>query len=216
MSSSSGSGPILIVGPPTLYRQGLLLTLQQAWPTLEFVLTADACQAPTLLRQAAYGLVVVDGLLPDPPLPQLVAQLAQARAHQHLLLLTGPRQAPELRHLPARPRELTLVPRHAAPEVVVAAARILLAPSRAFSRPLPAASVRPAARLLPPPTPFSRRELEVLRLVVADYCNQDIANELCLSVRTVESHRRALLHKAGARTLVGLVVCAMRQGWVAA
>ena len=42
----------------------------------------------------------------------------------------------------------------------------------------------------------------MLRLVVADHCNQEIANSLCLSTRTVESHRRTLLHKAGTRTLV--------------
>jgi DNA-binding NarL/FixJ family response regulator len=34
-------------------------------------------------------------------------------------------------------------------------------------------------------------------------------------VRTVESHRRALLQKTGAKTLVGLVVQAVREGWVA-
>ena len=62
---------------------------------------------------------------------------------------------------------------------------------------------------------FSPRELEVLRLVVADQCNDEIADHLCLSVRTVESHRRTLLHKAGTRTLVGLAARAVREGWVA-
>jgi DNA-binding NarL/FixJ family response regulator len=54
----------------------------------------------------------------------------------------------------------------------------------------------------------------VLHLVVADYCNQEIANRLCVSVRTVESHRRMLLQKAGANTSVGLAVRAVREGWV--
>ena len=62
---------------------------------------------------------------------------------------------------------------------------------------------------------FSPRELEVLRLVVADQCNREIADHLCLSPRTVESHRRTLLHKAGTRTLVGLAARAVREGWVA-
>ena len=62
---------------------------------------------------------------------------------------------------------------------------------------------------------FSARELEVLRLVVADHCNEEIANNLFISVRTVETHRRNLLQKAGARTLVGLVARAVREGWVA-
>ena len=65
------------------------------------------------------------------------------------------------------------------------------------------------------PEVFSRRELQVLRLVMDDHCNEEIANHLCLSVRTVESHRRTLLQKAGTRTLVGLATRAMRAGWVA-
>ncbi|MGI4887198.1 MAG: LuxR C-terminal-related transcriptional regulator [Janthinobacterium lividum] len=65
-----------------------------------------------------------------------------------------------------------------------------------------------------PATDFTARELEVLRLVVADLSNRDIANRLFVSVRTVESHRRALLQKAGARTAVGLAVRAVRAGWV--
>ncbi|GAB2795559.1 DNA-binding NarL/FixJ family response regulator [Hymenobacter luteus] len=50
---------------------------------------------------------------------------------------------------------------------------------------------------------------------MADCCNQEIADKLFLSVRTVESHRRALLQKAGTKTLVGLVVQAVRERWLA-
>ena len=88
-----------------------------------------------------------------------------------------------------------------------------------------AATLAPWLELLPEaaplPTPpaltsgFSARELEVLRLVVDDCCNEEIAARLFLSVRTVESHRRTLLHKAGTRTLVGLAARAVREGWVA-
>ena len=65
-----------------------------------------------------------------------------------------------------------------------------------------------------PATEFSARELEVLRLVVADYSNLEIADRLFVNVRTVETHRRNLLQKAGTRTMVGLAVLAVREGWV--
>jgi DNA-binding NarL/FixJ family response regulator len=55
----------------------------------------------------------------------------------------------------------------------------------------------------------------VLRLVTDDHCNQEIADLLFVSVRTVESHRRALLQKSGTRTLAGLVAWALREGMVA-
>ncbi|MCB2409244.1 LuxR C-terminal-related transcriptional regulator [Hymenobacter lucidus] len=210
----SSSGAVLIIAPPTLYRQGLLFSLQQAWPSLDVSLTADACQAPCLLRRQAYQLVVVDGLLPDPPLPQLLELLLLARSNQQLLLLTGPRVAPELRQwLQTVPRLVALLPRHSAPEaVLITIGQLLEVETSSGQAPDPVRS----SRYSRPPTPFSRRELEVLRLVVADCCNQEIAAQLSLSVRTVESHRRALLQKAGARTLIGLVVQAVRDGWVAA
>ncbi|TGE20535.1 response regulator transcription factor [Hymenobacter aquaticus] len=213
----SPPGAVLIIAPSTLYRYGLELTLQQAWPALDLMLTADACQAPALLRRHAYRLVVVDGLLPDPPLPQLLELLRLARPAQPVLLLAGQRQPAALRHLlSTQLPAVALVPRHAAPEAILLATAQLLDTTPALAR-LDEACL--ATRRLPhsgPATPFSRRELEVLRLVVADHCNQEIADQLCLSVRTVESHRRALLQKAGARTLLGLAVQAVREGWIAA
>lgn len=49
------------------------------------------------------------------------------------------------------------------------------------------------------------REKDVLRLIVDEYTNQEIANELFISVRTVDAHRRNLLQKIGAKNTAGLV-----------
>ncbi|WP_345113107.1 response regulator transcription factor [Hymenobacter algoricola] len=209
------TGAVLIVAPPSLHRQGLLLTLQQAWPNLDVILTADTGQAPGLLRRQPYCLVVVDGLLADLPLTRLLELLLLARSNQQLLLLTGQRLSPVLRHSLQARRQLALLSRHAAPEALLDTIEHLLGGESGGGRATEQPSRR-SAHYAGPPTPFSHRELEVLRLVMADYNNQEIAEQLYLSVRTVESHRRALLQKAGAKTLVGLVVQAVRQGWIAA
>jgi DNA-binding NarL/FixJ family response regulator len=47
------------------------------------------------------------------------------------------------------------------------------------------------------PAGLSHRELEVVRLVADGLANKTIAAELHLSVRTVESHVRHVLAKAG-------------------
>ncbi|GAA4002996.1 hypothetical protein GCM10022408_13120 [Hymenobacter fastidiosus] len=193
-----------------------MLMLRQAWPTLTFILTADACQAPALLRHQPYRLVVVDELLVAPPLPQLLEQLFVARAAQQLLLLTSPPLLTILRQDRSSRQTLALLPRHAAPEAVLLTIGQLLHHNDGESPEFRNQSFRRGCHAHEPPTPFSRRELEVLRLIMADYCNQEIADQLHLSVRTVESHRRALLQKSGLRTLVGLAVQAVRQGWVTA
>ena len=202
------SGTVLVAAPPTLYRLGLIAVLHEAWPSLTIRVLPDADQLPPLLAQQRFALVIADATPSDSSILPLLLQL-RTRSHQQLLVLTGPRQSAAVRHCLSQ-TGYSLLPRHAVPTEVVKCVGELLSEAHTAS-PYPAL---PSRRILPP-TPFSRRELDVLRLVVADCCNQEIADRLFLSVRTVESHRRALLQKTGAKTLVGLVVQAVREGWVA-
>jgi two-component system, NarL family, response regulator NreC len=58
------------------------------------------------------------------------------------------------------------------------------------------------------PEELTPREIETLRLIAKGYTNRQIANELSLSVRTVETHRSNLIGKLGIRTRVDLIVFA--------
>jgi two-component system response regulator FixJ len=59
---------------------------------------------------------------------------------------------------------------------------------------------------------LSRREREVLHQLVAGARNQDVAGLLGISVRTVEIHRRNLMHKLAATTLADAVRMAFDAG----
>lgn len=192
---------VLVAVEPTLYRTGLVALLHQQWPTLPLTLTADVSQLIDLIQAQQFQLLILDGSLPGRSLPTLLHHLHQARPTQRVLLLAADHQP----RLPASPQ--LLVPKHIAPSHLAATLAPWLDDTLCQSPPVRA--------LRPTPTQFSPRELEVLRLVVDDNCNQEIANHLYLSVRTVESHRRALLQKSGARTLAGLVAWALREGMVA-
>lgn len=56
---------------------------------------------------------------------------------------------------------------------------------------------------------LSERETEVLKLICSEYTNQEIAQKLFISKRTVESHRQRILDKVGAKNTVGLVIYAI-------
>jgi DNA-binding NarL/FixJ family response regulator len=202
----SSTPTALVAAAPTLFRQGLIATLREQWPQLQLTLTADATQVVELVGRAAFSLLVLDEQLPGRRLPELLSRLHRARPGLRLMVLTDP-QAPASQPTgPNRPLQLS---RQVLPHILVGAlAQWLDAPC------CPAGASR-SLRACAVPDPFSRRELEVLRLVVADHRNEEIADQLCLSVRTVESHRRMLLQKAGTRTLVGLAARAVREGWVA-
>ena len=54
------------------------------------------------------------------------------------------------------------------------------------------------------------RELEILRLVGQEMSTNEIAEKLFISVPTVETHRRNLMQKIGAKSVVGLVLFAVK------
>ncbi len=62
--------------------------------------------------------------------------------------------------------------------------------------------------------PISPREIEVLKLIAQEYSNPEIARKLFISIRTVDTHRRNLLEKLGAKNTAGLVKFAIRKGLV--
>jgi len=56
---------------------------------------------------------------------------------------------------------------------------------------------------------FTERETEVIKLICKELTNQEIADKLFLSKRTVETHRQRILERIGAKNTVGLVVYAV-------
>jgi two-component system nitrate/nitrite response regulator NarL len=49
------------------------------------------------------------------------------------------------------------------------------------------------------------REREIVKLIAKEYSNKDIAEELFISERTVETHRKNIFKKTGTNSLVGLI-----------
>lgn len=63
-----------------------------------------------------------------------------------------------------------------------------------------------------PPSKLSKRELEIIRRIAAGLSNKEVAAELGISTRTVESHRNRLKTKLDVTSLIGLVRYAIRAG----
>lgn len=58
--------------------------------------------------------------------------------------------------------------------------------------------------------PLTERELEVIDLIVKELTTSEIGEKLFISPRTVETHRKNIMHKTKSRTLVGLIKFAFR------
>ncbi len=59
---------------------------------------------------------------------------------------------------------------------------------------------------------LTRREIEVLKLIAEEQSNQEIADLLFISIRTVNTHRTNLLNKLEVKNTAGLVRYAIKNG----
>jgi len=60
---------------------------------------------------------------------------------------------------------------------------------------------------------LTKREKEIVKLIVGEKSSQQIAEVLFLSVQTVETHRKNIFHKLNIHTTAGIVRYAMERGW---
>jgi two-component system, NarL family, response regulator LiaR len=63
------------------------------------------------------------------------------------------------------------------------------------------------------PEALSERELEVLKLATAGLSNQEIADKLCLSLRTIQAHLGHIFNKLGVSSRTEAGIRALKEGW---
>jgi two-component system nitrate/nitrite response regulator NarL len=80
------------------------------------------------------------------------------------------------------------------PEIAAALTRALVAQRKEAEDPAPK---------------LTQREIEIIKLIAKEYSNEKIANELFISERTVETHRKNIFRKTGTKGVVGLLKYAM-------
>jgi DNA-binding NarL/FixJ family response regulator len=62
--------------------------------------------------------------------------------------------------------------------------------------------------------PLTKREKEILKLIAEEHTNQQIADQLFISLRTVETHRLNITQKLGVKNAAGLVKEAIKRGLI--
>ncbi len=90
--------------------------------------------------------------------------------------------------------------------------------AHAHGRNLPRDMSRPHAAGASPgdPNGLSAREIEVLTLIVRGLTNKEIAGRLCIGTTTVISHRKNIMEKLNVRSVSGLTIYAVMNGYIEA
>ena len=191
---------VLIIDDHPIIRQGLRRLLEGAGAFCVAGEAEDAGEALVLLREGDVDLVVLDlslkgvsglelikqALAEHPDLPILVLSMHHERFYAERALRAGARgyimkEEPPERLLEAIQR--------------VADGELYLSPS--FSNALVRQAVDGTAPVSRGAEQLSDRELEVLRLIGQGRRTRDIADDLSLSVKTIESYRANIKRKIG-------------------
>jgi NarL family two-component system response regulator LiaR len=61
---------------------------------------------------------------------------------------------------------------------------------------------------------LSEREKDVLKLAAKGMSNKDIADSLCISIRTVQGHINSIFHKLGVGSRTEAIFLSVKKGWL--
>jgi DNA-binding NarL/FixJ family response regulator len=209
---------VLLADDHVMVRRGLRLVLD-AEPDLDVVAEAsDGIEALGLARQLDLDLAILDVSMPRRTGLQAAAEMIELRPELRVLMLSMHDNEQYLfEALKAGASGYVL--KTAADRDLVEACRATLR-GEPFLYPSAIAALvrdfldRARDGGATPEDPLTPRELQVLKLVAEAHTNDQIANVLTISRKTVERHRENLMAKLGMRDRVELTRYAIRRGLV--
>jgi len=206
---------VLIVEDHTMVREALCEMLKKS-PDVEVVGQAgDAREAIAQAVALVPDVVVLDIRLPDVNGIEVAARLRDAGVGARIVALSA---FSDKRFVTAMLRSgaSAYVTKSAAGTELVRAIRAVAAGQGYFSPEIAGALVLEVRdrRQSGGAAPLGRRECEVLRLIAEGVRSPAIAEQLHVSVGTVEVHRRNIMRKLGVRTVAELTKHAIREGIV--
>jgi len=204
---------VVIADDHAVVRKGLRL-LVDAEPDLRVV--AEAGTVPDAMRMARAhrpSVLVLDLNMPGGSSLEAIPTLRTEAPMTAIVVLTM-QNDPSFARQALQSGALGFVLKEAADDELLGAIR-LAADGETYLNPRLGARLAAAPPEPPgPPDDLSDRELEVLKLIALGHTNAEIASQLYLSVRTVESHRAHIQQKTRKSSRAELVRYALEHGLV--
>jgi len=203
---------IVIADDHAVMRSGLKMLLETE-ADLEVVAEAGDVEE-TVRKLKAYkpDVLLLDLHMPGGPSLQAIPEMLESSPGTRIVVLTM-QNSPGFVREALRAGALGYVTKEAADDEVVEAVR-LAADDQPYLHPKLGARLATEPVDEGPPDDLTEREVEVLRLIALGHTNTEIAAQLYLSVRTVESHRAHIQQKLRLSTRAELVRYALDHGLV--
>jgi two-component system nitrate/nitrite response regulator NarL len=203
---------ILVADDHELVRRGLISILTQSHPEWKIVAEAPTGAAAIELGTALCpDVAILDLSLPDFSGLQVAERLFEKVPGIRIVILSVHASAPILRQL-RKAGVSAYLAKNEAPKMLVTSVERVLAGEPFFASTSASRPKVDAPEYIPVQFVLTPRELDVLRLLARGKTNKELAAELDLSVRTVESHHANIMAKLHVESLAELVHLAIRDG----
>jgi DNA-binding NarL/FixJ family response regulator len=210
---------VLLADDHAIVRTGLRLLLEREPDLIVAGEATDGREAVDWLSRERADVVVMDVGMPVLSGIEATGQITRRHAGIGVVILSMHRdETYVLRSLRAGARAYVL--KESAEGELIAAIRAVMAGRSYFSprvsRMLQAEHIERlrAQSLDDPYESLTDREREVLQMVAEGNSNKEIATRLCLSVLTVETHRKRILEKLGLHGTAELMLYAVRRALI--
>ena len=204
---------IVLADDHAVVRRGLqlLLDAEQDFEVVASVGDVDAAIRTT--RGHKPDVLVLDLNMPGGSSLDAIPTILEASPGTKIAILTMQNEPAFARHALGAGALAYVLKEAAADELVTAVRRA--AAGETYLNPQLGARMAAEPRQPPgPPDDLSEREVEVLRLIALGHTNSEIAAQLYLSIRTVESHRAHIQQKLRRSSRADLVRYALDHGLV--
>lgn len=205
---------IVIADDHAVMRSGLKLLLETEQDLAVVAEAGDVEETIRKLKAYKPDVLLLDLHMPGGPSLQAIPEMRQVSPNTHIVVLTM-QNSPGFVRESLRLGAIGYVTKEAADAEVVDAVR-LAADDQPYLHPKLGARLATEPVDEGPPDDLTEREVEVLRLIALGYTNTEIAGQLYLSVRTVESHRAHVQQKLRVTSRAELVRYALDHGLVEA
>lgn len=196
---------ILIVDDHPVVRQGLKQILAEEFPSATFGEAQNAPEALDLVTRRRWDIVILDISLPGKSGLELLKELKRKKATLPVLVLTMLTEE-QLAVRVLKAGADGYLKKDNAPDELVRAIKIVLAGGKYVNPTLAQALTFDLAVDTGRPlhASLSEREYHVLCMIASGKTAREIAGDLCLSVKTINTFRGRILKKLNKRTNVEL------------
>jgi DNA-binding NarL/FixJ family response regulator len=202
---------VLVVDDHAVLRTGIRVLLERESDIIVVGQAANADQAVSKARALQPDVILLDVVMPRKSgfesLPELLRVAAAARVIM-LSMQTNPSSIRKALNAGAA----GFLAKHASEAELLDAIRKVAAGSRYVDPELAGDLIVPDCAALT--APLSERERDVLFMLALGHTNQEVAEQLYISVRTVDSHRAHLMQKLDLQTRAQLVLYALANGLI--